>query len=290
MKQDREALCSRLEKTEKRVAFLTKKLNENAAVIVAAKQAAEASAAIKQLSSQPSSTLPSTENSSSLDSSTFSNYFTDSTLFGKLANDLPESVSKPASSIGTLAPTDIPDFEPLSTPIEKLKKRSRKPADKNQSPTKRVKSISADSDNSNALQSHNEKVNSINGTKDISNCVSKESKKALVSKRRRTVTSNTSSGHKSFIDDEVEIDNVPPLKASAIPKEIFTTNSPYEVVSVREISSQINAAASMIDCDISDALPSGVCDEVEVPSFRVMTFSNNYSLEGTEVTCNYCPV
>ncbi|KAI1285119.1 Male-specific lethal 1-like 1 [Halotydeus destructor] len=258
LKHDREALCVRLDKMEKRVGVLTRKLL--AANELAAKQLAN------QAMSKPSSlgsTSP-TDNSNSVDSTIFSSYFNDNenSLFD---NDV------------ELHTNEEEPVEPLeSQGLKPTKKRSKK-SDKDQSPRKRNKKAkSIDSENSTLTFNNNSNSSfSLTGSKS-----GKESKKISIKKRRSTISITKS------IPEVIEevIEDLPPVK-SAIPREIFITEDDYDVITVRESMTKVAITnAKELDCDTSDTLPvAGTClEEVEVPSFRVVNIPIAQCPEGIE--------
>jgi male-specific lethal 1 len=145
------------------------------------------------------------------------------------------------------------------------------------SPQKRSRpSKSADSENSNSSQAVLLNTSIINGTKlDI-----KELRKAAARTKRRAAS--IVSGAKSiFEEDEVE-EIVPPLTQCAIPKEIFTTDQEYDLVSAWDKRTfELPAQGDLLtnDCDFST---NSMADKIEVPLFRVNVFPPIYITEGTE--------
>lgn len=289
LKQDREALCLRLEKTEKRVTILSKKLfaaNEQLTLKeTTIQQTLQENAAI-QAQSQA-------DNSSSLDSNGFSNYFAESSLFGKIAEVTPATT--PTKSEPEIKEPVDGETTPLPSPKKKVKK-DKSALDKTISPKKRSRpSKSADSESS---------TSSMNVLKDCSisnSCASRASVSETSSKeiltggktkanRRKRANNSQGSGKTLSVtfDEEDELAELllpPPPKVCAIPKEIFTTDSPYDVVMVREYISDLDPVDDITEKSI-------VCDNesarslqalIEVPSFRIVNFTTSYSLEGTEV-------
>lgn len=281
LKQDREAMCCRLEKTEKRVAVLTKKLITANEVAITAKQAA-VEAAMKP--------IPPASMESSLDSSSFCNFFTENSLADKISV---ESVSSKSDS-NAIKVDSFDDELTTGSVIVAItnKKRPKKTnGEKNSaSPQKRSRPTkSADSESSNSGMAV--LANSINGGTKLD---LKEIKKAAARKRR--VTSSIVSGAKSlFEEDEVEEDIVPPLKACAIPKEIFLTDQEYDLISVwdKRVLELPAQGSDSNDCDTRDTSENVVMarkggkelgEKIEVPSFRLNVMAPLYNLEGTEVS------
>lgn len=313
------------------MSFLTRKLiavNDHATAATAAKEEAERRIADleeaaqkwhQHQQSQPPSTLPSADNSVSLDSSTFANHFTQESNATSVSPDdesskpptetdevtpsPPHSLSKAASEpVTPITPAPLDDdevAETLGEPALRLpasgsqpgaepkspskKKRPSKKKDGDVTPSKR----SRPSKSTDAVQTNGDISGLMKSTKETSGHVNnkkeKERKKSApaTANRRRTVASNASSTKSSIVEDMLEEDEIPPLKASAIPKEIFTTDREYNVVSVRE-AKEAAVAAECLDCDI-DVLPRGRQEHLEVPRFRILTFPTITSPEGTEV-------
>lgn len=270
LKQDREALCVRLEKTEKRVAILTKKVISANETVAAQKHQQQSGAIEAAIKAAPISA------DSSLDSSSFCNFFTDNSLFEKIGG-VPDLTKSDLVGIKS----DCIDDELTSVSVTATKKRIRK-SDKNISPMKRVRpSKSADSESSSSsLLTLSNSISNLGSTKAPG---AKESRRAAAARKRRTTTTSTTCSKFAIEDEEVE-DEIPPLKACAIPKDIHLTEMPYELVSARAKLTTTDLDLEECDKTLKDAKMR--IDMIEVPSWRICNFATLYTLEGTEVKRN----
>ena len=312
LKQDREALCLRLEKMEKRIAVLTSKL----AISFNSNTNTATSSSTNNINMNPTKT----ENENCINENQTQtnpiNPFSDSQLFTKIypKSSAAASSSSTPLSMGKQTPLSMGKQTPLS-----MGKQTQSSNVKNNSQIVKIKKETQDQSEQTSVRKIRKRQNEITSTNSNNNNNNNNNNNISISNnscKKKCRSTGTSTTSEFIITDFVapkihENQTAKPLKTGKKkiakkchnsdvncsnsnlnsnsstsnksifnPKDFLTTEKPYSV---------------NINCNLDDIIHSPhlktpkICQqklklrEIEVPSWRIHQVSSCYSLEGTEV-------
>lgn len=259
LKQDREALCLRLEKMEKRITFLTSKL-------------IPLSPSSNQETCHKNAKDSDTNDSVDQFCSTYADKSSTKTLSSHSMNNCSGNASMSANDMNHLKSHSVNTHpDPRNQNSNSVRKKCKRSSDGSGKHFQRKKSrySKPNYENSITLSSF---ISSKKDAQATAASIDSKAKNNQFDRKRKT------SSVKSIKDEESSNDNNSITTKNCIESinDIIFTSQSYDVFTTRD-----NIIHELINCDLENAI-----DSIEVPSWRVQPVTSCYSLEGTEVCLN----